>query len=58
MAIAGLLLVVSFSGIAEGIHPQPLKNDKGAMAHYRIIDTSERADERISEKVPELVAKR
>ncbi|WP_294907256.1 hypothetical protein [Tatumella sp. UBA2305] len=58
MAFCWLFLVVSFSGFAEGVHPLPLKNEKGAMAHYRIMDTSERADDHISEKVPELVAKR
>lgn len=57
-ALAWLLLIVSFSGFAEGIHPLPLRNEKGMMAHYRMIDTSERADEHISEKVPELVVKR
>ncbi len=50
--------MVSFSGFAEGIHPLPLKTEKGAMAHYRMIDTSERADEHISENVPELIVKR
>jgi|GEM_PF-4654544 len=57
-AFSWLLLVISFSGFAEGIHPLLLRNEKGAMAHYRIMDTSERADDHISEKVPELVAKR
>ena len=58
MAFSWLLLVVSFGGFAEGIHPEPLQNEKGAMAHYRVMDTSERADEHISEKVPELLVKR
>lgn len=58
MAFAWLLLVVSFSGFAEGIHPPSVQSGKGATAHYRIIDTSERADEHISEKVPEFLVKR
>ena len=58
IAFAWLLLVVSAGGFAETVHPLPLKNEKGAMAHYRMMDTSERADEHISEKVPEFVAKR
>lgn len=54
---AWLLLAASFGGYAEGLHQPRPNRTIGAVSHYNIIDTSERPDEHVSEKMHEIVVK-
>ncbi len=48
-----LLLLASFGGWAEELHPGVPLHLNGAISHHRLIDTSERPDEHVSEKIQE-----